>query len=146
VLWPLARDAGDGHEPAHALHHLVEPRPVLVRAFLAEAGDAAVDEARIHLLHRLVVDTEAVLHFRAVVLDDDVGFLRHALEYRQPLGGLEIQREAPAVPLQVLEIEAVAPLPRAAAAVLFVRVLDLDDVGAEVGELACTGRSGARAG
>ena len=34
---PLAGQAGDGHQPAHALGDLVEARPAGIRAILAEA-------------------------------------------------------------------------------------------------------------
>ena len=42
---PLPGQAGDRHQPAHALRDLIEARPAGVRPVLAEAGDAAVDDA-----------------------------------------------------------------------------------------------------
>ena len=45
----LPGQAGDRHQPAHALRDLVEARPVGVGAVLAEAGNAGVDDARIDL-------------------------------------------------------------------------------------------------
>ena len=39
----LARQAGDRHQPAHALRDLVEARPLAIRPVLAEARDAGVD-------------------------------------------------------------------------------------------------------
>ena len=62
--------AVDGHQAGQALGDLVETGPVAVRAGLAEARDAAVDQARIDLRERLVVDSQPMLHVRAVVLDD----------------------------------------------------------------------------
>ena len=73
---PLARQAGDRHQPAHALGDLVDPRPLGIGPALAEAGDAAIDDARVDLLDRLVIDAEAEFHLRAEILDDDVGLLR----------------------------------------------------------------------
>ncbi len=67
---------GDRHEAAHALGDLVDPGAALIGAVLAEAGDAAVDDARVDLPDRLVIDAEAVLHGGFEILDDDVGLLR----------------------------------------------------------------------
>ena len=62
---PLARQSGDRHQPAHALRDLVEARPVGVGPVLAEAGDAAVDDARVDLAQVLVVDLRAAASRRA---------------------------------------------------------------------------------
>ena len=43
----VAGQAGDRHQPAHALRDLIEAGPVGVRPLLAEAGDAGIDEPRI---------------------------------------------------------------------------------------------------
>ena len=48
----LARQAGDRHQPAHALRDLVEARPVAIGAVLAEAGDAGEDDALVDLAQR----------------------------------------------------------------------------------------------
>ena len=45
----LAGQAGDRHQAAHALRDLVEAGPLRVGPVLAEAGDAAVDDARVDL-------------------------------------------------------------------------------------------------
>ena len=50
--------ARDGHQPAHALRDLVEARTLAVGPVLAEARDAGVDEARVDLAQRRVVDAE----------------------------------------------------------------------------------------
>ena len=54
---PLAQ-AGDRHQPAHALRDLVEARPVGIGRS-ARTGNAAVDELRVDPGERLVVDAEA---------------------------------------------------------------------------------------
>src|SRR5665213_1946470 len=59
---PLPGEAGDRHQAAHALGDLVDAGALGVRPGLAEARDAAVDDARVDLLHRLVVDAEPVLY------------------------------------------------------------------------------------
>ena len=89
-----------------------------------------------------VIDAEPVFHLRAEILDDDVGLLRQLEEDRLAFLGLQIEGQAALVAMQVLEIEPVAPragdiAPRLA------RRLDLDDIGAPIGELADRGRPGA---
>ena len=105
---PAAGLAGDRHQPAHALRDLVDAGARRIGAALAEARDGAVDDARIDLRHRLVVDLEPVLHVGAVVLDDDVGLLRELHEDRVAFLALEVERHRLLVAMQVLEVEAVA--------------------------------------
>ncbi len=81
---PLPRQAGDRHQPAHALRDLVEAGPVGVRPVLAEAGNAGIDQARIDLGEGLVVDAEPLFHVGAEILHHDVGLLDHALERGEP--------------------------------------------------------------
>ena len=139
---PLARQAGDRHQPAHALRDLIDAGAMAVRPVLAEAADAAVDDARVDRLHVVVRHLQPVLHLGAHVLDDDVGGLHQAHERRVALRRLQVQRHRALVAVQVLEVEAVA----VAGDVLAVgrRRLDLDDVGAPVGEMPHAGGSRAR--
>ena len=117
-----------------------------VGAVLAEAGDAAVDDALVDLLQRLVVDAEPVLHVGPEVLDHDVGLLDQPQERGAARRVLQVERDAALVAVQVLEVGALARAARSLAAALVRRHLDLDDVGAPVGELAHAGRAGAHAG
>ena len=132
---------GDRHQPAHALGDLVDTGPAGIGAVLAEARDAAVDDARVDLSDRLVVDAEPVLDVGAVVLDDNVGALGKLEEDRKPLLALQVQRHRPLVAVQVLEIEAVAPA--AGGVDLLTRRLDFDHLGAPIGQLARRRRAGA---
>ncbi len=75
---PLAGQAGDGHQPAHALHDLVDARALAVRPGLAEAADAAVDDPRIDLAHVVIGNLEPMLHRRAHVFHDHIGARRQA--------------------------------------------------------------------
>ena len=143
---PAAGLAGDRHQPAHALGDLVDSGPRRIGAGLAEAGDRAVDDLGIDLLHRLVVDLEAVLHVGAVVLDDDVGLLGELHEDRVTFLALEVERDRLLVAMQVLEVEAVARAAHGVGAAGFGGLLDLDDLGAPVGELAHRRRAGAMRG
>ena len=77
----LARRAGDRHQPAHALRDLIEAGPLVIGAVLAEAGDAAIDDARIDLAQALVIDAELGLHVGPEVLDHHVGLLHQAIFY-----------------------------------------------------------------
>src|SRR5581483_9544385 len=52
----LARKPRYRHDAAHALSDLVDRGPRGIGAVLAEAGNAAIDDARVALLDRLVVD------------------------------------------------------------------------------------------
>src|SRR5438445_12731381 len=60
---------GNGHQPAHALGDLVDAGPAGVRSVLAKPGDAAIDDARIDIAHRLVVDVTPGLYVRFSSLD-----------------------------------------------------------------------------
>src|SRR5262249_37972259 len=135
----LPRQAGDPHQPAHALRNLIEARPLAIRAVLAEAGDAGVDETPVERLEALVIDAEAEFHVGPVILDHDVRGPDHLAENVDAFRLLEVERDAALVAVQVLEIRAVA---RAAhiAALPPLGQLDLDDVGAPVRELAHAGR------
>jgi hypothetical protein len=100
----LARQAGDRHQSAHALRDLVEAGPVGIGPVLAEAGNAGIDDARIDLGERLVIDLEPLLHVRAEILHHDIGFFDHALEGGEPFGRLQIERHAALVAVQILEV------------------------------------------
>ena len=45
----LARQAGDRHQPAHALRDLIDAGPLAIRAVLTEAGNAGEDDALVDL-------------------------------------------------------------------------------------------------
>ena len=81
---------------AEALRDLVDARALGVGAVLPEAGDAAVDDARVDRAQRLVVDLEAVLDVGAEVLDDDVGVLHQAVEDVAAGVGLQVERRSSA--------------------------------------------------
>jgi hypothetical protein len=139
-----SRLAGRHHEPAHALRDLVEPRALGVGAVLPEARDRSEDDAPVHLGERRVVDAEAVLHVRAEVLHHHVGALGEAHEDRAAFGLLEVERHRALVAVQVLHVETVAR-PAHGVELHRGRKLDLDHVGAEVGELLDAGGTCAHA-
>ena len=104
----LAGQPGDRHQAAHPLCDLVYTRTVAIRAVLPEAGDAAVDDAGVHLPDRFVVDSEPVLDVGSIVLHDYVGVARQPEEDLLALRRFQIQRQAAFVAVQVLEIRSVA--------------------------------------
>ena len=141
---PLPRQAGDRHQPAHALRDLIDAGAALIRPVLPEPRDRAVDDARIDLAHGLVIDAEPVLDGRFEVLDDDIGLLDELEEDFLPLRAFQVERQRPLVAVQILEIGAVAAA--AGRVGMLAGRLDLDDIGAPIGELPHRGRTGAMRG
>ena len=127
----IAGPSGHVREAAHHLHDLVERRAVVVGPG-QESLVAHVDEPRVRLRQRRVV--EAVLDHRArlEVLDDDVGARRDPPRDGRAVGMMQVGRDALLVAVEHRE-EAGAGAeqpPRA----LAVDRLDLDDLGAHVRE------------
>ena len=140
---PLAGQARDPHQPAHSLRDLIESGTQAVRPVLPEPGDAGVDDPPVHRPARGVVDPEARLHVRTIVLDHDVGALDEAHERRSTGRVLEVQGHRPLVAVEVLEVRSVPCAPHPAGLVDGLGGFDLDDVGTPVRELAHGGRTGA---
>ena len=143
----LAGQAGHAHQPAHALGDLVEARPLRIGAGLAEAADRAEHDARVHRRQRGVVDAQPVLHVGAVILHHHIGLGDHAAGTAPcPSGCFRLMRDAALVAMDMLEVRPVPLAAHALAGVDLLRRLDLDDVGAPIGQLADAGGAGAHAG
>ena len=129
-----------GHvgEPAHHLHDLVERRPLLVRPG-QEALERAIDQARIDLLEILRPQPALGHRVRREVLDQHVGRLQQLHQHRPALGRIGVERQALLVAVEVAE-EAGAEAAQLARAVAVDR-LDLDHLGAEIGQDHAAGRS-----
>jgi hypothetical protein len=137
--------AGDAHQPAHALDHEVIAGAAGVRAGLAEAGDGAVDQARVELLQAFVVQAVLGQAAHLEVFNQDVALQRqfaHQLgaarrgdvqRHRQlvAVGGQVIRSFGGVVARLVLQVRR-PPGPRVVARA---GAFDLDDLGAEVGEV-----------
>ena len=143
---PLARQAGDRHQAAHALGDLIEARPVAIGAVLTEAGNAGVDDALVDLAQRLVVDAEALFHVGAEILHHHVGLGDQAAEGGKPLRRLQVERDAALVAVQILEVGTIARPAGRLAPFEMRRGLDLDHIGAPVGELPHRGGARTHAG
>ena len=135
--WPAGRPGHIGK--AHLeLHHLVERRAVLVGAGEI-AFEREVDEARVDLRQRLVTAAEPLHGAGPVVLEHHVGVDGEAVQGRLALGALKVEGEAALVAIEGGE-EAGGEAAEAAGVVAARRRLDLDDVGAKVGEHEAAGR------
>ena len=131
--------------PAKRLRDEVEAALVGARPVAPVARDRAVDQRGI-LGGQDVVSEAELLHRPApVVLDEHVGLAHEPEQDRAALGTLEIEREAALVAVQHQERrrDAVdARLAIAARVVAARQFLDLDHVGAEVGEQRAAGGAG----
>src|SRR6267142_2480706 len=128
--------AGGAHDAAHALRDQVIAAARGVRARLPVAGDRAVDQPRVERRQRLVVHAEARGDAGPVVLDEDVGGRHQLLQDGDALGALEVEYEAALVAVDGQEgrRDTGRGLEIHRAGRLAPGRLDLDDVGAHVGE------------
>jgi hypothetical protein len=110
---------------------------------LAVARDRAVDEARVGFAERGEVEAEPAHHARPVVLHQDVDFGGETVRGRDGALLLEVEHHAALAGVELAEVAAGAVAQRRARAhhVTF-RRLDLDDVGAEIGQQARAVRPG----
>ena len=90
ALWAAAGlaigAAGDVHQPGHGLHHEVVARALGVGAVLPEAGDGAIDEARVERAQALMVQPVLLQAADLEVLHHHIGLLRHLADERLALG------------------------------------------------------------
>ena len=94
VVGDLApRRAGDAHQAAHALDRVVVAGAVAVGPGLAEAGDRAVDEARVQRAAARRVEAVAGHVADLEVLDEDVGLRGHPADQRLALGVGDVDRD-----------------------------------------------------
>ena len=140
--------AGGRHHPGEGLDDVVEGAVTALRSGLAEAGNRAVDDVRIHRPEVVVAETEPLHCAGAEVLHDHVGVPRQGLEDLPALRGLQIQRHGPLVGGLGLEVGAHAGVaqrvdgPHPAVHVRVSHRLDLDDVGPQHRELIGRKRTG----
>src|SRR4030095_837325 len=134
------RLTGDGHDPGHRLQLAVERGGGLLRPGASEAGDAAVDQARVDRGERLVAEPEPVHDPAAEILPDHVRVGHQPLDDLDRFHASQIERERPLVAVHGEERGRHLALgPRAVgggdACLVALLRLDLDDVGAQESQL-----------
>ena len=148
------RRAGQRHEAADALRHQIVAGARRIRPGLAEAGDRAIDQARAGRREARIVEAEFLQAADLEVLDQDVRLRRELAHDALAVLALEVAFDRALAAIGRMEIGgaemAVLALdegrPPGARVVAGLRALDLDDVGAEIGQhLACP-RPGQNAG
>src|SRR5882724_1283262 len=143
----LARHA---HHSPHALDHEVVAGPLAIRTGLAEAGDRAVDQARIRLTQIFIPQAVPREITVLVVLDHDIALGGELTRDRLTLGDGDVESQRFLAAVRRAEIGRVLRLlalpvtdpgwPEGARIITWTGALDLDDLGAEIGEvLACPG-------
>ena len=135
----LAGAPRDGGEPRDALHEEVLTRAVAVRARLAVAGSRDVNEPRVDGAGVLPAEPPALEHARPEVLDQHVRPLDEPARDGPAMIRLEVEREAPLVPVREQKERAHAVEVEVAARPVALPQrppgrLDLDHVGPEVGQ------------
>ena len=121
-------------QPGHRLADRVVARAAAIGTFRAEAGDRAIDQPGIVRGQRLVAEAKPVHRAGAEILDDDIGGARQPARRRLPVLGLQVERDALLVAVHRTEravVVGLAPHPERIAAI---RRLDLDDLGAQIGQ------------
>jgi hypothetical protein len=116
------------------LDQVVEGARRRIAAALAEAEGADIDDARVQLSHRFVVEPEPLHRLRPDVVDQGIGALRE-LQQRLLAGRLlQVEHDAALVAVQVEEQRAGARATAGAGGAQHVAAgrLDLDHVGTEV--------------
>ncbi len=140
--------ARDAHHAAHALDDQIVGGSVAVGSGLAEARRGAVDEFRVQGREVGVAQAEARHHAGLEVLDEHVGFLRQTPQDLLPAGILQVERDALLPAVDAHEIGAFRTDKRAEGpgVVALPRPLNLDHLGAEIGEHHRAERAGEDAG
>ena len=127
---------------AGRLRHRVVARSRRRGAGGAEAADRAVDEARVEFAQPLLAHAQLLRHAGPEVLDVHVRRL-HQLVQALAVGLLlGVERDAALVAVVGLEMRAVEAALEGAERVARARLLDLDDVGAQVAQHHAAGRPG----
>ena len=124
------------------MRDLIDAAALAIGAGLAEAADAAVDQARIHFFQIVIGDLQAALHRRAHVFHQHIGFFDELHKDFVAFLALEIQLDRAFIAMQVLEIRTVAAAHHILAAGR--RRLNTDDVRAPIRQMAHAGGASAR--
>ena len=133
----LVRGAGDRKQPGLALHQQVIGLLAGVGAVRPVAGDRAADQPRVPGAELVGAQAQPLGRAGREVLHEDVGPVQQGGQRRLAVGALHVELHrflAPVQPHEVARLAEHGPVV-AAGEVAGARPLDLDDPGAEVGEL-----------
>src|SRR5262249_14194586 len=108
--------AGDAHEAAHGLDHEIVSDCIASRPGLAEAGDGAVDQARIDRLEVVIAEPEARERANLEIFQHDVGTYRERAHDPLSFGLVELDRDRA---LAAIDAEIIAGLARLRAGLVF---------------------------
>jgi hypothetical protein len=121
-------------EARHGLHHGAEARPVAIWPVLPPTRDAHHDQARVGQRERVPAESPLLERAGDVIFDQDVRGPGEALEEGLAFGRRQVERDrALAAPVN-LPPELTERLRPGANGVAAPGVLDLEDIGAEVGQ------------
>ncbi len=129
--------ARDGHQARESLRDEVEAALVRFGAVAAEPGHRAIDERLVLRGEHVVAEAQLVHRVAAEVLDEHVGGAHHPQQDRAAFGTLQIERDPALAAVHHQERRGNAVDTRLAVAARIVaarQLLDLDHVGAQVGE------------
>ena len=124
------------HQPGHRLDDQIVSRHPRQGAVLAVAGDRAIDDAGVQGARLLVMHVEFLRDAGAERLHDHVGLLDQPVGYGLTVRICEVDGDAALVRIDAVVIDAALLVAgRVVPAVIAdFRLLDLDNVGAEIGE------------
>ena len=137
------RRAGEIHDAAHALRHQIVAGARGIGSVLAEAGDRAIDQARIVLAQARLVEPELGEPADLEVLDQHIGARGELFDDAAAFLALEIKLDRALAAIGGMEIGGAEMRsagglderrPPAAGVVAGALALDLDDVGAKIGQ------------
>src|SRR6516165_2140474 len=115
-----------------------------MRAAGPEALDLAINDTRVDLLDRFVVQAKALDRPWCHVFGDDVGLLDHLLDDLESPWRFQVQRYRLLIDVELVEVPRVVvglAGPQPASGIAPPRVLDLDHLGAEPGQYLGRGRT-----
>ena len=124
--------AGETHDAAHRLSDQIEAAAIAVRTGMPEPGDRAIDQTRVERMHRVIAEPETIERAGSEVLDEDVRRCRQRAHQCRALGALQVDRDRAFVAID--EVERPERTGFGFATGFAIERLDLDHVGAEIGE------------
>ena len=87
------------HHSTHALRDQIKTRTLRIRSRPTKSRYRAVDDTRIQLTHRVVIQTQSAHHPGPVVLDNHIRIGQHPTHRRNAICVLEVQNHAALVPV-----------------------------------------------